>query len=96
MNEILVVIKKFGNAIDPHVRQRFVDELRLVLKLQHENVIELLGHCYEYSEYLVQEGNYIRVKENGHLGLVSRYMPNQSLVRILRGAFFYIKTKSIA
>jgi hypothetical protein len=64
-------------------RERFVDELRLVSKLQHGNVIEILGHCYEYSESLVQEGNDIRVDGNGHLGFVSRYMPNQSLVRII-------------
>ncbi|XP_066338526.1 uncharacterized protein [Miscanthus floridulus] len=83
LNKISVAIKKFGNVNLP-ARERFVDELRLVSKLQHGNVIEILGHCYEYSESLVQEGNDIRVDGNGHLGFVSRYMPNQSLVRIIK------------
>jgi len=77
--------------VNPCVRERFVDELIIVSKLQHGNVIELLGHCYEYSERLVQEGSAITVEKNGHLGFVSRYMPNQSLVRIIKGTFTYKK-----
>ncbi|CAL4990371.1 unnamed protein product [Urochloa decumbens] len=78
------VIKKF--QWKKPVKARFVDELKLILKLKHKNIVRLMGYCYEYNESLVQDGSDdVRVDNKHHFCFVSRYMLKGSLVSIIEG-----------
>ncbi|CAL4978978.1 unnamed protein product [Urochloa decumbens] len=79
-----VVIKEF--QWKKSVKARFVDELKLILKLKHKNIVRLMGYCYEYNESLVQDGSDdVRVDNKHHFCFVSRYMLKGSLVSIIEG-----------
>uniref|UniRef100_K3ZLY5 Protein kinase domain-containing protein n=1 Tax=Setaria italica TaxID=4555 RepID=K3ZLY5_SETIT len=77
----LVAIKKF-HKMSEQVKARFLHELRLLQKLQHRNVVELLGFCFEYNESLVVEDNDVQVASNGVLGFMSRFMSKKSMAEL--------------
>ncbi|RCV39357.1 hypothetical protein SETIT_8G217300v2 [Setaria italica] len=78
----LVAIKKF-HKMSEQVKARFLHELRLLQKLQHRNVVELLGFCFEYNESLVVEDNDVQVASNGVLGFMSRFMSKKSMAEVI-------------
>jgi serine/threonine protein kinase len=74
MDGELVAIKKF-RKFDQQVKERFLHELRIVQKLQHKNIAELLGFCFEYIENMVLEPNEeFKFAKNCGIGFVSRDM----------------------
>ncbi|WVZ85619.1 hypothetical protein U9M48_032523 [Paspalum notatum var. saurae] len=79
-----VAIKNF--VLDEVVRACFVRELQLVLKLQHPNIVKLLGYCFEYKESLVVNANNGRVQsyKTGGLG-EQEHVVWSSVLKIIQG-----------
>ncbi|CAN6363658.1 unnamed protein product [Urochloa humidicola] len=86
LDGIVVAIKKFRN---PYVRpEEHIDELHLVSKLKHKNIVKLIGYGSEVLEMAEQfEETKVGAKEDKEIFFffVEEYMPNGSLNKIISG-----------
>ncbi|RCV39354.1 hypothetical protein SETIT_8G217000v2 [Setaria italica] len=83
-NNKAVAIKKFKEFNDSN-KKRFIKELNIISKLQHGNIVEHLGHCYQNREILVQTDSDFDFQIRQHLAFVSGYISNQSLDKVIKG-----------
>ncbi|CAO2142673.1 unnamed protein product [Urochloa humidicola] len=80
-----VAIKKFRNSI-VFSQHHLYDELNLVSKLQHKNIVKLLGYGHEVAERMVLvEDKKVRTEQRQYFS-VEEYMPNGSLEKIINGS----------
>lgn len=73
-NGLDVAIKKLLIS-DDFPAMRVHHEINIGLKLQHKNIVKLLGYCFDTKE---DKSLYLLVQE---------YMPNGSLGRVVNGVF---------
>ena len=59
---ILVAVKRLGEESDDKERQTFEKEVKFMARLQHENVVRLLGICLDKNAFIMME-----YMENGDL-----------------------------
>ena len=65
--------------------KQFHNEIRSLTKISHENVIQLIGYCYESrSRYIEHEGEHVFAKLQERL-LCFEYMQGGSLQEYMGG-----------
>jgi serine/threonine protein kinase len=92
LDEGKVVIKKI-HVSNEELKQKkqLRRELQLIRKLQHPNIVELVGFCYEYSGSLVvpEKSNDVKFQGNGDLGIISRYASEKTMDDVNKGTHFH-------
>ena len=69
------------------LHEHVFDELMLVSKLDHENIVNFLGYCLAIEEGKGEESSTI---QESRCFMVEEYMPNGSLDRFINGIGIYI------
>jgi len=75
--------------------KQFQNEFYNLTKLRHQNVVQILGYCYEIEKklFIMPHGSKVFVDET-HVALCFEYMHNGSLQKHLRGTmrlhFWYV------
>ncbi|CAL4988562.1 unnamed protein product [Urochloa decumbens] len=83
-----VAVKKL-NLRDVHLDyKQFQNEFFNLMKLKHENIVEILGYCYEIVEkpFIMPDGSKVSVEET-YTALCLEYMHNRSLQQHLSDEF---------
>jgi serine/threonine protein kinase len=80
-NGLTVAIKEFHGIHESY--RMFLREISAGVKLQHKNVVKILGYCVDDQEVCVtHDGQTVMAVECRRM-LVMRYMPNGSLADII-------------
>lgn len=69
-------MKRLSSSSNQNVEQ-FKNEISVLLKLQHKNLVKILGYCMEEDEKLI----------------VYEFVKNKSLDIFLQGVYIYIISK---
>lgn len=68
---------------------QFMKEFDNLRRLRHQNVVLLLGYCYEIKSEFVDYGEKLIRAENIYRALCFEYLHNRSLQRHLHGMMIY-------
>jgi serine/threonine protein kinase len=63
----------------------FQDELKIMAKLRHQNIVRLVGYCNETEKVAVMYEGVLRPIYEIHRALCLEFMPNGSLDRLISG-----------
>uniref|UniRef100_A0ACD6A256 Uncharacterized protein n=1 Tax=Avena sativa TaxID=4498 RepID=A0ACD6A256_AVESA len=81
-NGRIVAVKKLLHS-KPSSLEQFENEVDLLMRLEHPNIVRLVGYCYEIqNEHVPYNGKYVFAGETESL-LCLEYLPNGSLDRFL-------------
>ena len=81
-NGEIVAVKKLLN---PMSQKQFENEVDLLMRLEHPNIVRLVGYCYEIeNEHFPLNGKYVFAGKAESL-LCLEYLPNGSLDEFLSG-----------
>jgi serine/threonine protein kinase len=70
--------------------EKFQDELKIMTKLRHQNVVQLVGYCHDIQEIpRMHEGKWI-VANKISRALCLEHMPNGNLHELLSGNDSYV------
>lgn len=76
----IVAVKKLSNPLS---HKQFENEFALLMRLEHPNIVRLVGYCYEIeNEHFPLDGKYVFAEKIESL-LCLEYLPNGSLDRFL-------------
>jgi serine/threonine protein kinase len=65
--------------------KEFKDELKIMTKLRHQNIVQLFGYCHDIQEIPVLYEGKLVLAEKRHRALCLEYMSNGSLDKFLSG-----------
>jgi serine/threonine protein kinase len=75
------VEKLMGNVPE----DRFRNEVANHMAIQHENIVRLIGYCYEHTNKVVQDNGRYVIMENSESLLCYEYLPKGSLHNYIYG-----------
>jgi serine/threonine protein kinase len=65
--------------------KQFQDEFKIMRRLQHQNIVRLVGYCHDIQQVPVMYEGRLVVADKIHRVLCLEYMSNGSLDRLLSG-----------
>jgi len=98
-DDVAVKIFKLPNVNVNHDLKQFQNEFYNLTKLKHENIVQILGYCYEIEKKpFIMDGSKLFVDEI-HIALCFEYLHNGSLQKHLSGTmqlhFWYVLIKKL-
>lgn len=83
---ILVAVKKLKPDADKQTKNAFEKEIKFMARLQHENVVRLLGVCLEEQAFILMEymenGDLHQFLENSEFTTLDTYPPSKGSLNI--------------
>ena len=74
----------------------FEEEVNILVKLNHPNIVKLVGYCYETQHLLMShEGKSVFAEETQTLFCLE-CLPNESLGKYISGMIFYCGTTIVS
>ncbi|XP_039776656.1 disease resistance protein RGA2-like isoform X4 [Panicum virgatum] len=87
-DDVAVKIFKLPNINVNHDLKQFQNEFYNLTKLKHENIVQILGYCYEIEKKpFIMDGSKLFVDET-HIALCFEYLHNGSLQKHLSDGFY--------
>lgn len=86
-DDVAVKILRDGNN-DLDYRQ-FRNEFYNLMKVKHNNIVQVLGYCYEIEQIRTEYGGKIVFAEKTHRALCFEYLHNGSLQNHLHGMLLF-------
>jgi serine/threonine protein kinase len=71
-------VKKLVQTSGIHIR-RFQNEISSLLRVEHQNIVKLLGYCYQVQENVVEHNGKFLISDLPERILCYEYLPNGSL-----------------
>jgi serine/threonine protein kinase len=65
--------------------KQFQDELKIMTRLRHQNIVRLVGYCNDTRKVPVKHKGQIVLADEIHRALCLEYMDNGSLDRLISG-----------
>lgn len=84
----MIAVKKLSLRIEDISNKKFLDEVDVLRRLNHKNIVRFLGYCADtHGEVMDVEGK-LRVVEEPQRLLCFEYAPNGNLHDYIRGIEF--------
>ncbi|OEL20857.1 putative disease resistance protein RGA4 [Dichanthelium oligosanthes] len=78
-----VAVKKLRDVNPDHDDKQFQNEFYNLMKLKHNNIVQILGYCYETEQIQIEHNGRIVLAEKTYRALCFEYLHNGSLQKHL-------------
>ncbi|WVZ53178.1 hypothetical protein U9M48_004157 [Paspalum notatum var. saurae] len=82
----IVAIKRLSVVSQTNQDKQFMNEVRSLIDLNHRNIVNLIGYCYEIKRNLVESHGRYAFEDMGERILCYEYLPRGSLDKYFYGA----------
>jgi serine/threonine protein kinase len=80
----MIAVKKLVQSISGY-QKPFENEINLLMKLKHPNIVQLVSYCYETQHLHYHYEGKLIFAENTQCLLCLEYLPNGSLEKYITG-----------